>query len=158
MACFGLKLGQDFGNRAARPYREFRGVPPGSFPRFYVRRETAPEGYSSEFSIGVCRPVLQILTQFLTKTCHFLHPFSDLASKIHTRFQTWPLKSIPVFGPLLYRNQVKLSSNDIFWILLFLYYSFGVEKTNSNKVFEDVLSLVDEAHTKLDRPFKTLLN
>ena len=23
-------------------------------------------------------------------------PFSDLASKIHTRFQTWPLKSIPV--------------------------------------------------------------
>ena len=25
----------------------------------------------------------------------------------------------------------KLSSNDIFWILLFLYYSFGVEKTNT---------------------------
>ena len=22
--------------------------------------------------------------------CHFPHPFSDLASKIHTRFQTWP--------------------------------------------------------------------
>ena len=31
---------------------------------------------------GVCRPVLQILTQL----CHF-----------HTRFQTRPLKSIPVF-------------------------------------------------------------
>ena len=27
MACFGLKLGQDLGNRAAHPYREFRGVP-----------------------------------------------------------------------------------------------------------------------------------
>ena len=23
------------------------------------------------------------------KKCHFPHPFSDLASKIHTRFQTW---------------------------------------------------------------------
>ena len=28
MACFGLKLGQDLGNWAAHPYREFRGVPP----------------------------------------------------------------------------------------------------------------------------------
>ena len=26
---------------------------------------------------------------------------------------------------------IKFSSNDIFWILLFLYYSFGVEKTNT---------------------------
>ena len=48
--------------------------------------------------------------------------------------------STPVFRPLLYRNNfiiklrisqelVKFSSNDIFWILLFLYHSFGVEKT-----------------------------
>jgi len=29
-----------------------------------------------------------IQTQFQTKKCHFPHPFSDLASKIHTRFQT----------------------------------------------------------------------
>ena len=28
MTCFGLKLGQDLKNRAAHPYREFRGVPP----------------------------------------------------------------------------------------------------------------------------------
>ena len=27
---------------------------------------------------------------FRPKKCHFPHPFSDLASKIHTRFQTWP--------------------------------------------------------------------
>ena len=33
-------------------------------------------------------PHLQIQTQFQTKKCHFPHPFSDLASKIHTRFQT----------------------------------------------------------------------
>ena len=28
MEYFGLKLGQDFGNRAAHPYQKFRGVPP----------------------------------------------------------------------------------------------------------------------------------
>ena len=28
MAYFGLNLGQDLGNRAAHPYREFREVPP----------------------------------------------------------------------------------------------------------------------------------
>ena len=47
------------------------------------------EGWSSELSVEVCRPVPQILTQFQTKTCHFPHPFSDLASKIKTRFQTF---------------------------------------------------------------------
>ena len=50
----------------------------------------SPGGYSWEFLVGVCRPVLQILTIFQTKKkCHFPHPFSDLVSKIHTRFQTW---------------------------------------------------------------------
>ena len=53
-------------------------------------------GYTSEFLVGVCCPVPQILTQFQTKIFHFPHPFSDLC-----------------------------------WILLFLYYSFGVEKTNT---------------------------
>ena len=28
MEYFGLKLGQDLGNRAAHPYQKFRGVPP----------------------------------------------------------------------------------------------------------------------------------
>ena len=37
-------------------------------------------GYSWEFLVGVYHPVLQILTLFLTKKCHFPHPFSDLAS------------------------------------------------------------------------------
>ena len=46
-------------------------------------------GYNSEFLVGVCRPVRQILTQFQTKLFHFPHPFSDLGSKIHTRFQTF---------------------------------------------------------------------
>ena len=32
-----------------------------------------------------------ILTLFQTKKCHFPHSFSDQTSKIHNRFQTWPL-------------------------------------------------------------------
>ena len=31
MEYFGLKLGQDLGNRVAHPYQEFRGVPPLGF-------------------------------------------------------------------------------------------------------------------------------
>ena len=46
-------------------------------------------GYSSEFLVGVCRLDPQILTQFQTKMFRFPHPFSELASKIHTRFQTF---------------------------------------------------------------------
>ena len=49
--------------------------------------------YSWEFLVGACRPVLQILTPFQTKMCNFLHPFSDLASKIHTRFQTCHIRN-----------------------------------------------------------------
>ena len=36
-----------------------------------------PEGFSWEFLVGMCRPVLQILTLFQTKKYHFPHPFSD---------------------------------------------------------------------------------
>ena len=35
-------------------------------------------GYSWEFLVRVNHPVLQILTIFQTKKCHFSHPFSDL--------------------------------------------------------------------------------
>ena len=50
-----------------------------------------PGGYSWEFLVRVCYPVLQILTLFQTKKCNFPHPFSDQTSKIHIRFHTWPL-------------------------------------------------------------------
>ena len=40
-----------------------------------------PGRYFCEFLVVVCRPVLQILTLFETKKCHFSHLFSDLASK-----------------------------------------------------------------------------
>ena len=42
--------------------------------------------YFLEFFGGVCRPVLQILTLFQTKICHFPHWFSDQISKIHIHF------------------------------------------------------------------------
>ena len=47
-----------------------------------------PGGYSCEYLVGVCRPVLQILTLFQTKNLSFSTTFSDLAFEIHTRFQT----------------------------------------------------------------------
>ena len=46
----------------------------------------SPQG---KFLVGVCRLVLQILTLFQTKKCHFPHLFPDQTCKIHTRFQTW---------------------------------------------------------------------
>ena len=50
-----------------------------------------PGGYSWEFLVaGLYRPVLQILSLFQTRKCHFPHPLSDQTHKIHTRFQTWP--------------------------------------------------------------------
>lgn len=65
------------------------------------------------------------------KNCHFSHPFSDLPSKIHNRFKTWPL---------LVRNYViitqittaiikkNFSSNALrIRIFLFLSHSFGLE-------------------------------
>ena len=36
-------------------------------------------GYSWEFLVGVCSPVIQILTLLKAKKCHFSHPFSDMA-------------------------------------------------------------------------------
>ena len=72
--------------------------------------------------MAVCRPVLQILTLFQTKHCNFPHPFSDLASKIHTRFH------------VIITNIRRLTKRKIHFefigILLFLFYSFGIETTN----------------------------
>ena len=45
----------------------FIGIPSGSL-------------CGGESGVGVCRPVLQILTLFHTKKCHFPHPFSDQIS------------------------------------------------------------------------------
>ena len=41
----------------------------------------APGGPSWEFLVGVCCPVLQILTLSQTQKCHFSRPSSELACK-----------------------------------------------------------------------------
>ena len=51
-----------------------------------------PEGYSCEFLVGACCPVLQILTLFQTKKMPFF---------THVLFLTWTLKSIPILKPAL---------------------------------------------------------
>ena len=58
-----------------------------------------PGGYTWEFVLGLFRSVLHILTPpspRQTKKSYFSHPFSDLASKIRTRFQTWRLTNYVV--------------------------------------------------------------
>ena len=75
--------------------------------------------YSWEFLIGVCCPVLQILTQFQTQKCNFLHPFSDQTSKIHTRLLRLECKQNNSSNPFRIR------------IFLFLSHSFGFETINT---------------------------
>ena len=41
------------------------------------RRQSFPGRCPWEFLVGLCRPVLQILTRFQTKKCYSPHPFSD---------------------------------------------------------------------------------
>ena len=48
--------------------------------------------------VGVCCLVLQTLTLFQTKKCILPHPFSDLASKIRTHFQTWRWQNVYTFS------------------------------------------------------------
>ena len=54
-------------------------------PPFFL--SSSPVGYFWEILVGMCRPVLKILTLFLTKKFHYPH------------FQTWPPKARPVFRP-----------------------------------------------------------
>ena len=92
-----------------------------------------PGGYSWEFVVGVCHPVLQILAPFPDQKVVFFH----------TRFQTWPLKSIPVLIPGLSRNYVIITEIrtpakrilkiylDFAYYSFFLIHQFGIETTNT---------------------------
>ena len=84
-------------------------------------------GYSWEFLVGVCCPVLQIVTRFQTKNCTFPHPFSDQTFKFHAHFQTWPLGRNYVTLLRLKRKQKSSSNPFRIRIFFFLCYSFGVE-------------------------------
>ena len=91
-----------------------------------------PRRRRGHFPPGGYRPVPQILTRFQTKKCNFPHPFSDQTSKIHTRFQTWPLRKKLCYHYLPVRAQTKNCSNPFrIRIFLFLAYSFGIETINT---------------------------
>ena len=62
-----------------------------------------PGGYSREFLMGVCRPVLQILTlSFRQKKIHFPHPFSDL--EVVTKSNITCLHKTEVMSSLLIKS------------------------------------------------------
>ena len=70
--------------------------------------------------MGVCRPVLQMLTLFQTKKCYFSHLFSDLV------FKKW------CHHYLDYNSNKKNFLKPIrIGIFLFLSYSFGTETINT---------------------------
>ena len=58
------------GGGGGLPYKSDGGAR-RSFSEFGAR------GALLDFLVGVCLPVLQILTRFQTKKCNFPHPFSD---------------------------------------------------------------------------------
>ena len=72
--------------------------------------------HSWEFLVPGCRPVIQILTLFQTKKCHFSHSFSDLTSKkICHHYLDW-----------------NTNKNDfLICTFLVLSYSFGIERINA---------------------------
>jgi len=88
-----------------------------------------PEGYSWEFVVGVCHPVLQILPLFPDQKVVFFH----------TRFQTYPRKIRPGLG----RNYVIITYIrtptkgflkiylDFAYYSFFLIHQFGIETTNT---------------------------
>ena len=89
-----------------------------------------PEGFSRKFLVGMCRPVLQILTLFQTKKCHFPHPFSDL--EMVTKRNITCLHKTEIMSSLLRLNRSKRFLEIHFeFILHFLSYSFGIETTNT---------------------------
>ena len=101
---------------------KFYGLPKGTireeaFIRCYLQGigTSASRGVLQGILVGVCRPVLQKLTLFQTKKWYFPHPFSDLAFKIHTHFQTWSPRNL--LSLLRLERKIKFE---------FLYYSFFI--------------------------------
>ena len=92
--------------------------------------------------MGVCRPVLQILTLFQTKKCHFSRPFSDLAFKKlchhyldYSRNKKYFLKSIRI------------------GIFLFLSFSFGTETINTFVHSRNALEKHTRFQTKMSKVY-----
>ena len=67
----------------------------------------------------------------IPKKCHFPHLFSDQSSKIHTRFQNWPLGRNYVIITRLECKHKNPSNPFRIRIFLFLSYSFRIETINT---------------------------
>ena len=105
----------------------------------------------------MCRPVLQILTRFQTKKCTYPHPFSGQISKIHTRFQTWPLERNYDISTYIIERKQKDSSNPFrICMFLFLSHSFGIETTNTFIRGWDSLENHTRLQTKMGKVYTRL--
>ena len=105
-------------------------------------------GYSWEFLVGVCRPVLQILTLFQTKTCHFPRSSSDQTSKTHTRFPHLAFRQ-----KLCHHFLDKSANKNSFRIGIFLLRScsFGIKKINALRHSRSSLVNHTRFLTKMDK-------
>ena len=74
-----------------------------------------PEGFSRKFLVGMCHPVLQILTLFQTKKCYFPYPFSDL--EMVTKHNITCLHKTEIMSSLL-RLKLHQTSNSYYTFFL----------------------------------------
>ena len=59
MTFFGLKSSQDLENRAAHPYQEFPGVPPGGLPRSRLELFSFQQHTLAAYKV-ICRGILYL--------------------------------------------------------------------------------------------------
>ena len=97
-----------------------------------VSKKDKSKDYSPGVLLGILGGGMPLVpTLFQTKKCHFLHPFSDLTSKIHTSFQT--LSSGRNYFII---TQIRAQAKNFFKCISNLHisifsYSFGIETINT---------------------------
>ena len=97
-------------------------------------------GYSWEFLVGMCHPVLQILTLYQTKKCHFSHLFSDLAcKKLLYHYLDWNSKKIGI--------HIFLCLSYIIWNWDDKYNMYVIHSCSSLKNHTRFQTKMDKVHT-----------
>ena len=97
-----------------------------------VSKKDKSKDYSPGVLLGILGGGMPLVpTLFQTKKCHFLHPFSDLTSKIYTSFQT--LSSGRNYFII---TQIRAQAKNFFKCISNLHisifsYSFGIETINT---------------------------
>ena len=104
--------------------------------------------------MGVCRPVLQILTISQTKKCHFPHLFSDLKNSCPFSDLEVVTKHNITCLPQNKNYVISLSENPFrIRVLHFLSYSVGIETTIT--LIRNRVSFINHTrfHTKMSKVF-----